>query len=250
MESYNKRIHLIDEVRGLCVFCMVVFHALYTAFYIFDFTFAKKWIELFTPAEPFFAGVFIFISGICVQLSKNAFRRGLILLATAMGLTGVMVLATLIDIHEPIWFGVLHLLAVSMLLFAALRKFIDKCPPFFMAILMAVLFLIAYRIELGYLLLFQKVQLPEQWYSTSFLFPIGLVNYQLRFSDYFPIFPWTFLFFTGVFTGAYAKRGRFPEFMYKSRIKGLSFIGRYALLIYLLHQPCIYLLFLLIGKVV
>ena len=58
-------------------------------------------------------------------------------------------------------------------------------------------------------------------------------------SDYFPLLPWVFVFFFGVFLGRLAKEGKFPRFFAASHIPFFAFTGRHALLIYILHQPVI-----------
>ena len=38
-ERATKRIHLMDELRGFAVFCMVFYHAFYTLAYLFNLEF-------------------------------------------------------------------------------------------------------------------------------------------------------------------------------------------------------------------
>lgn len=58
-------------------------------------------------------------------------------------------------------------------------------------------------------------------------------------TDYFSLIPWFFLFLTGYFlfrlTGRYLKAA--PDF---GRCKPLCALGRRSLLVYMLHQPVLY----------
>ena len=72
-----NRIHILDELRGLCVVLMVVYHALYTLAASFLSPLALKLYTFFYPAEPFFAGVFIVLCGVSCRLSRNNVLRGL-----------------------------------------------------------------------------------------------------------------------------------------------------------------------------
>lgn len=62
MAAGKKRIYLLDELRGLAVFCMVFYHAFYSMSEFFGFEIGTKLLDFFTPAEPFFAALFIVIS--------------------------------------------------------------------------------------------------------------------------------------------------------------------------------------------
>ena len=59
MAAGKKRIYLLDELRGLAVFCMVFYHAFYSMSEFFNIAVGTKLLDFFTPAEPFFAALFI-----------------------------------------------------------------------------------------------------------------------------------------------------------------------------------------------
>ena len=67
-------------------------------------------------------------------------------------------------------------------------------------------------------------------------------------SDYFPLIPWMFLYLCGYFLWrAVGHRRRVMEKL-KPGFAPLAFLGRHSLLIYLLHQPVLMGVFLLLGK--
>ena len=78
--------------------------------------------------------------------------------------------------------------------------------------------------------------------------PLGLVPPEMAWGDFFPIFPWLFVFLAGAFLGRYVKEGRFPPFLYKTHIRALAFVGRHSLLIYLAHQPLLFGILTLIAS--
>ena len=243
-----KRIHLIDELRGFAIFCMVFYHAFFTMAYFFNFKPAYLLFNFFTPIEPIFDGLFILISGVCSKLSKSNFKRGAKLLLIALFISAV----TYIFVPQAfIAFGILHMLSLSMIIFALLQKFLDKIPLIFGFTTSLILFCITFPISHGYLGLFNLhlVDIPPSWYSFNFLFPFGIYNSSFFSSDYFPLLPWIFLFFAGSFLGDLANSNRLPKFMYELKFKFLSLLGRHSLLIYVLHQPIIYFICYLINLV-
>ena len=88
--------------------------------------------------------------------------------------------------------------------------------------------------------------LPQKAYDVGVLFPFGLYNSSFESSDYFPLFPWLFLFLAGSFFGIWAKNGSLPKFFYPVHIRWLAAVGRNTIWIYLLHQPVVFLIFSLI----
>ena len=89
-ENRKPRIALLDELRGLCVLLMVVYHGLYTLGYYLDIAACRRLFHFFTPVEPLFAGIFIFLCGLCCPLSHSNLKRGALLAVVAAGVSLVM----------------------------------------------------------------------------------------------------------------------------------------------------------------
>lgn len=233
-----KRIHFLDELRGLAILCMVFYHAFFTMFYFFHFKMGYQLLSFFTPAEPFFAALFILISGICSKLSRSNLRRGIKLFAIAVGIT----IATYFIPNALITFGILHMLSISMILFSLSEKSLNKIPEILGLVLSLTLFFITQPIQNRYIgfIKYPFVYLPSKLYELSFLFPFGICNSEFYSADYFPLMPWLFLFLAGTFLGQLAVKNKFPGFMYKSKFPLFSLLGRNSLLIYIVHQPIIY----------
>lgn len=250
-----KRIHLMDELRGFAVFCMVFYHGFYTLAFLMGQSWGEWLYRFFMPAEPWFAGLFIFIAGISSNLTHSNLVRGVKLLGVALLVT----LATAIAVPEElIVFGILHFLSVCMIAFGLLqllRRGLGRTeePPFRLwpVVVCAVLFIVTRYLASGYLQIpfVLRVFLPSGWYQ-AWLAPLGLPGPGFSSADYFPLLPWCFVFAAGTVVGRLAKAGKFPAWTYPSRVPFFSFLGRHALLIYVLHQPVIYGAALLVQAIV
>lgn len=237
----KKRIHLMDEIRGFDVLLMVAFHWFYVLGYLLEVPLGVTLFNFFRPAEPFFAGLFIVICGISCHLSRSNLKRGLLLAGVAVGLSAVMYLFMP---EQMIWFGILHFLALAILVFVPLRRLVERIPPAAGIAVCLVLALLTWnligntcRIGPGGAL---AAPLPDWMKAQVWLYPLGLGRGPGDAADYFPFFPWIFIFFIGCFIGVWAKAGSFPDFAYRRRVPFLSFVGRHALPIYLVHQPVFY----------
>ena len=122
-ETVRKRIHFVDELRGLDILLMVVFHAAYVAGWIFEWEWGRRFFLFFKPVEPFFSGIFIFICGISCRLSRSNLKRGLMIGACAL-LISLTLWFFMPD--QMIWFGILHFLSAAVLLFALFRPLLDR----------------------------------------------------------------------------------------------------------------------------
>lgn len=244
----SKRIHLLDELRGFAIICMVFYHAFYTLAEIFQLDIGRTLFFFFKPAEPYFAGLFIFISGIASMLTRSNLKRGAKLFAVALAVNIVTYLMKFVGMNVFIRFGILNLLSICMLLAAPMKKLINKIPPIIGIILSGGLVLLTFHILDGYLGIGDfSWTVPESLRELGFLFPIGIVNKGFYSSDYFPLLPWMFVFFAGMSAGVWAVKGKFPKFMYNQHIRPLSFVGRHSLVIYIAHQPVIYGFCMLVG---
>ena len=244
------RICLMDELRGFAVFCMVFYHGFYTFGYLFGSDVGIYYFRFFMPAEPFFAGMFLFISGIASNLTRSNLARGTKLLAVALGVT----LVTWIFVPEDvITFGVLHFLAVCMILFGLIKPYADRFRfSWAPVVLCFALYFLTRGVPRGFLGYGPGLglPLPRSLYAFSWLAPLGFPGVGFESSDYFPMLPWAFVFAAGTFVGKLAKAGRFPEIAYRPQVPVLSWFGRHALALYLFHQPVIYGLCLLLQWVV
>ena len=234
------RIFFMDEVRGFDLLLMIAYHSFYTVGWLFNVPAGRALFTFFMPVEPFFAGLFIFICGISCRLSHSNWKRGGLLLGVAILLSAFL---WVFMREEMIWIGILHFLSVSILLFALCRPLLDKIPPVVGIAACAVLLLLTWWLPadrgawFGIKGLF-GVAVPEAVQAQGWLYPLGLGTGQG--ADYFPFFPWIFCFLAGCFAGIWAKPGRFPQRMYKSRAPWLVWLGRHTLVIYVVHQPVVY----------
>ena len=240
----KKRIELIDEVRGIAVFCMLVYHSLFILDEMFACRWAEKAFDFFTPVEPFFAGVFIFICGLSCTLSSNNLKRGLILLGVALGFTVVtcFVFPAFTYSGFQIRFGILHFLSCSVLIYCLLKKLKININPYIGLILCVFLYALFSPIEKGFLSYGEIVvlPLPKALYQSDWLMPLGIYSPSFFSSDYFPIFPSIFIFLSGTLAGKIFTARDYPEAVYKKRCAFFGFLGKKALIIYVVHMPLIF----------
>lgn len=232
------RVGLLDEIRGLSILLMVVYHLFFDLVYLYGVNIPAFHSPVLSFLQPFFAGVFIFISGVACRYSRNNLKRGALCFALGIALTVV----TLLFVPEAaILFGILHFLGVAMMLFALLRRVLDRVSPWLGGVLAAMLFAVTYLVPKGFIGLGAlTVRLPDVLYSTPFLFMLGLPGAGFFSADYFALVPWLFLFLSGAYFGIYVKENRLPAWCYKTYVPPLAFVGRNTIWVYLLHQPVVY----------
>lgn len=232
------RLWEIDTARGVAVVLMVVYHFIWDLanFRIIDTN------MLATPWQSFARSIgstFIFVMGLSATLvyarlvdrarragEGSVFRwyllRGLRIFGWGLAITLATFFATP---SNYIVFGILHLLGASLIL---LYPFL-RLPRWLLVVIALPL------IALGLYLNKQSVGFP--W-----LLPFGVLEQGRSMSDWYPLLPWFGVALLGVVAGRtwYANGDR--QFALADRstnplVRGLSFVGRHSLVIYLLHQP-------------
>jgi len=197
----------------------------------------RVWFEALL--RPFFVAVFLGISGVCCTFSRDNRKRGFRMLAASIVLTVVSVAGSrLIDVDLYIYFNVIHLITVGTFGFTLL-EWMDRKRPETRPLRLSL------SILLSTVLLYLGGVLPSFGTPrTDWLLPLGRVTPQTAqiMADYMPILPWMGFFFAGAAVGLvlYKDRGTlFPRA--SARLSGvlspLMFMGRHALVFYLLHQP-------------
>jgi len=229
LEEKKKRIEIIDALRGFAITLMVIHHALHNAAAFLD---APWWIyrnPVFNVLQAFFVGIFILISGVSSRFSKGNIERGAIVITISVAVTYV---TTRMDM--PIVFGILHLLGFLMLFYGVTRKLWDnisrKVAPFIYIFL--IILSVWARSALSPVsdnLVIRDLLSVLGWRQR------GFVNYDSQF-----ILPWIFVFLFGTWMGEYIREGKFPAKFYEIKVPFFPLVGRNALLIYVVHQPVLY----------
>jgi uncharacterized membrane protein len=195
------RYALLDELRGLDLVSMMLYHACWDMMFLFGI-----WMDWYAGMpgrlwQQTICWVFILLSGFCLPLGHRPLRRGLIISGAGVLVTAV----TLLFMPEDrVVFGVLTLLGAAMLITGLLQPL-----------------------------------LPGVWYANLFTAFFGFFPRGFFSTDYFPLLPWLFLFWAGYFLHFCMGRARM-EPLRRSVCPALGWMGRHSLLLYLLHQPVIY----------
>ena len=190
---------------------------------------------------------FILIAGFCFHFGKaHNLRRGIFL--NACGL--VITLVTLIAVpSEAIWFGILNFMGCAILLTIPLEKLLKKLSPAAGIILSFVLFLLFRHVESGFLGVAPFLyRLPERLYRFRSLAPLGFPDPLFRSSDYFPMLPWYFLFLCGWNLGRLFRKNAHWQRVARLKVPLLSALGRRTIWVYMLHQPVLFGICLLLFK--
>ena len=239
IEKSYKRIEVIDALRGLSVVLMVIHHLLYN---IWQFLNGPRWLfhnPVFDILHYIFAGLFILLSGVSSRLSRDNIRRGAIVIVIAVILTYV----TVRMVNMPIWFGILHLLGFSMLFYGITLKFWNAIPKMLAPFIYVPLIVVSAMAREKMLLTSETVWIRD------LLWILGWWQKGYISTDYFPIFPWIFVFLLGTWAGWYITERKLPDSFYSLKPPVFPAIGRKAMLIYILHQPVLYALVMWIRQV-
>ncbi len=256
----KDRIWELDFIRGFCICLMIMDHTLFDLAFIFK----NRWFAdgetsgffywLCDLARTGYFGLaardviwylavfcFVFICGISCSFSRSNLKRGWKLagVAVLLSLFTYLLDFTLKQEDEfTIRFGILHMLAASILLYWLIQK-LDLRLRLLIAIL-AIGKGIAFTIDplssdIGAFAVF--IETTGGFYS----------------ADYFSLLPWFGYFLLGASLGPLIykeKSSFFPRLSRERRFRPVLFVGRHSLLFYLFHQPVVYLLLLLIEKLV
>lgn len=232
----KKRIWELDAFRGICILGMVVVHFVYdlTDLYgILDW----EYPDWFAFVQQWGGVLFLLISGISATLGSRSVRRGLIVLAAGLAVSLVTFgMYKFLNFHKSIiiYFGVLQCLGCCMILWWAFKRL----PTWALAVIG-----LAMAIAGLYLNTVALVDYP--W-----LVPLGFTFPGFETSDYFPLLPNLGFFLLGAVLGrtVYGKKESLLGNTLKNNpiARALCWCGRQSLWIYLLHQPVLSLICMLL----
>ena len=225
----KQRYPILDLIRGIAIINMIAYHFLWNMKSLWGFElnwFDGRYSHIWQRAICF---SFILISGFCLNLSSKPIKRGIIVFMAGLLVSAVTLI---VEPRGKIIFGILTFLGSAMIIVGLVAKPIKKINSKVTLILSLILFLITYKINYGIIC---GLELPKYLYNGLFATYLGFRDTGFYSADYFSLLPWIFLFLFGFCF--YDNIRTLPNVS----IKPINFIGRHSLLIYLLHQPVIYL---------
>lgn len=227
------RLDIVDVARGVALAMMLVYHL------VWDFEFfglIGKGYAASPPMRGFshaIASAFLIIAGVSVALAhrgrfkRDAFRRQFTKVALAAA--AVTLVTAYVMPQAPITFGILHAMALGVLLTALFAK-----APWGLTMTVAMAMIVA----------------PSLLRSPTFDAPalqwIGLGTDEPSALDWRPMLPWTGVMLFGL---ALARTPRGQAFLVRADefkadddaiSRGLRWLGKRTLPIYLLHQPALF----------
>ena len=239
LRTKTNRMWLPDALRGLALLNMLVYHGMYDWVYVFGH--ASRWYDIWAPGchvwQQYICWSFIVLSGFSFPLARKPVKNGLLVAGCAAVLTAV---TAVFMPSEAIWFGVLHLNAAAVLLTCLVYPLLQRVPAGMGLATSAALFALTNQLPYGGCLGFENwhlCALPAGLYKANW-FWLGLPDLtRFTSADYFPVIPWVFLFWCGVFLARlwHPSRGEAP-----AAAAPLCAVGRNTLFVYMLHQPVIY----------
>lgn len=195
MKSTSTRCALLDELRGLDLISMMLYHGMWDLVYLFGVR--APWYGSWQGElwQQSICWVFILLSGFCLPLGRHPVKRG----AVVFGCGALVTAVTLIFMPaDAVWFGVLTLLGSAMIITGLLEKWMEKVPPVVgLAGSMFLFYFTRYAAD-GYLQLGHwLITLPGFLYANYFTAYLGFYPFGFFSTDYFPLTPWLFLFWAG-----------------------------------------------------
>ncbi|HYH21519.1 MAG TPA: heparan-alpha-glucosaminide N-acetyltransferase [Azospirillum sp.] len=224
----SHRLPAIDAARGIAILAMIAYHLSWDLDALGFARLALFTDPLWLAARTGILGSFLMLAGVSLVLAagggldRRRFLRRLGLLAAAAAAVSAGSYVVFPD--SPIFFGVLHHLAVASVLGLAFVRL----PAGLTAAL-----------GIGVYALPEFVAVPL--FDAPALRWIGLMTFEPDSNDYVPLFPWFGLVLLGIALGrVWRGRGAVAAWRPGAAGRALAWAGRHGLPIYLVHQPVLY----------
>ncbi len=248
----NKRIPEIDFLRGFALLLMVWHHAMYDVRYVFRvdaFAFQDSY-WFYDIGRSVVLALFLLVSGASTRFSANNLMRGLrmaIFSALATVLTAILHMIT--RWTGVIFFNVIHVIAFSTLLYAVIEhvfivrhaKSSNSSIDMERQRAKLVGFLIAFGLLAVILGNVVTPILPEETLNPLFVL-LGSSVAGVDTLDQLPLLPYLGYYLLGAAIGQTLYASGEPLWkkekgVFRVICRPIRFMGRNALLVYLLHQP-------------
>jgi len=218
------RVPGLDALRGVAIVAMIAYHFCFDLRYFgllrADFEHDWRWLT----ARTLILSTFLLCAGISMVLAHRNHPAGhgwmRRVLAIAAAAIAVSAASYLMFPQTYIWFGVLHAIALSLVL---ARPFVQR--P-------------AVAVVAGIAIIVAGLSLADPAFDGRSLGWLGFMTQKPPTEDYVPLFPWSGVMLLGIGAGHALVRTRFKAFAVPARApKSLRWLGRHSLAVYLVHQP-------------
>lgn len=218
------RVPGIDALRGVAIVAMVAYHFAFDLAHLgvtaWNFYRDPFWLH----ARTLILSSFLLLAGVSVVLADRADtppHRVWMHIGRIAGCALLVTAATLVVFPRSfIWFGVLHAIAVSLVL---ARPFVRRPWP---------------AVAVGVAMIVAGNAYAAPLFDTPALGWIGFATRRPFTEDYVPLFPWTGVVLVGIGAGHALARA---DFRHVRRLDGaprmLRVLGRHSLAVYMIHQP-------------
>jgi len=223
------RLPAIDAARGVAILAMVAYHLSWDLEFLGFADLGLLTNPFWLAARTAILGAFLLLVGVGLVLAvergfdRRRFLRRLGLLVAAAASVSAVSYVQFPD--SPIFFGVLHHIAVASVLGLAFVRL----PP---VVTLALGMLVYALPEFMQVPLFDRPAL--RW--------IGLMTFEPDSNDYVPLIPWFGVVLWGIAAARlWRARGRLAAWRPAGRTgRALAWAGRWSLPIYLVHQPLLF----------
>jgi uncharacterized membrane protein len=220
----SVRIDAVDVLRGIAIVAMIAYHFAFDL-RLFGITHADfEHAPLWLAARATIVTSFLVLVGVSLALAdaaRVALARHVRRVARIAGCALLVSAASYVMFPQTfIYFGVLHCIAVVSLLAWPLRG-----RP-------------AAAVATGIAIVSAGLTLSDAHFDPRALSWIGLMTHKPATEDYVPLLPWAGVILVGIGAGHWLRRRAFAPVAALSRApRGLAFLGRHSLAVYMVHQP-------------
>jgi uncharacterized membrane protein len=218
------RIVGLDALRGLAIVAMIAYHFCFDlrwfGFAQWDFEQDARWIA----ARSLILGSFLLLAGVSLALAARRVDAGRRFMRHVAQIGGAALLVSAASYlafpQRYIWFGVLHAIAVTLLL---ARPLVGHPRAAWI---------------LGVVVVAAGLLFWHPVFDGRALGWLGFMTHKPATEDYVPLFPWAGVAFVGVALGE-RLHGAGARLLapFASLPRVLPLLGRHSLLVYLVHQP-------------
>lgn len=234
------RYRKLDGIRGIALLNMIAFHGAWDLVYLYGVQWDWYQSEGGYVWQQGICWTFIILSGFCLPLGKHPVKRGL---TVFLGGAVITIVTLVLMPQNRVVFGVLTLIGSCMIIVGVFDRVLKKVIPVLGLSVSALLFVVTRNVNEGWFGFetFRLCEVPEALYANMITTYLGFPKKGFYSTDYFSMIPWLFLFLSGYFLYHFMNKAKLLDVFEKGVIFPIEWIGKHSFIVYMLHQPVLYL---------